>query len=380
MKIIKNSHNRGGIGTETKEAVRYYLRHPKKKLVLFHQDPTNEHEPSTPMPNITTHYMLSGYHENVLEGVSSVDDLRTKYDRQIEMMAGLMEMENPHLVNCVGTFYYPWLMLNAAQRANKPFVVRYAGVIEKETNNPLWHEMAKDFISPDIPYLFPSELVKKTVETIHNTTLPNYIISPNGVDDVFLNAQTRKEDHSEFRIGFVGRMAKVKNPEYCAKLKNRLDSEGIRTKMTCVTDAGLNGGEYKAKTTRELIDAGIYIHKLMDHPELSQFYADCDLVISPSRFETFGNVPLEAIAAGTPALVAQTMGAKEAMNTLGLKDFIVDFDNMDDIVSRIKEIKKEKPRMQIETKEQIRSEYSWTSIFNKRHEFYKQLITQSKNI
>lgn len=49
--------------------------------------------------------------------------------------------------------------------------------------------------------------------------------------------------------------------------------------------------------------------------ELARIYAGADLFVFPSYTETFGNVVLEAMACGTPAIVA---------NEGGVKDFVID--------------------------------------------------------
>ncbi|MYL37923.1 glycosyltransferase family 4 protein [Halobacillus litoralis] len=45
--------------------------------------------------------------------------------------------------------------------------------------------------------------------------------------------------------------------------------------------------------------------------ELSRIYAESSLLVFPSATETFGNVVLEALASGTPAIVADSGGVKE---------------------------------------------------------------------
>ncbi|MGG0737258.1 glycosyltransferase, partial [Niallia taxi] len=45
--------------------------------------------------------------------------------------------------------------------------------------------------------------------------------------------------------------------------------------------------------------------------ELSEAYASADLFVFPSTTETFGNVVLESLASGTPAIVSNSGGVKE---------------------------------------------------------------------
>ena len=48
-------------------------------------------------------------------------------------------------------------------------------------------------------------------------------------------------------------------------------------------------------------------------------------MLSPSRFETYGNVAQEAVACGTPSLVSEQMGVAETFRKIGLDDLIIDF-------------------------------------------------------
>ncbi len=52
--------------------------------------------------------------------------------------------------------------------------------------------------------------------------------------------------------------------------------------------------------------------------ELINFYKVADYFVLPSLLETFGNVKLEAMAAGTPVIVTDAPGARDA---------VIDFEN-----------------------------------------------------
>jgi glycosyltransferase involved in cell wall biosynthesis len=49
----------------------------------------------------------------------------------------------------------------------------------------------------------------------------------------------------------------------------------------------------------------------VDKPRMAQLYAGLDLLIFPSRFDTFGNVVLEAFASGMPAIAYNCKGPKD---------------------------------------------------------------------
>lgn len=62
------------------------------------------------------------------------------------------------------------------------------------------------------------------------------------------------------------------------------------------------------------------------------------VVLSPSFFETYGNVAQEAVATGTPAIVGPNMGVAEIFKEIGLSQWIVDFKSTKNVYYKIKEI------------------------------------------
>jgi len=70
-------------------------------------------------------------------------------------------------------------------------------------------------------------------------------------------------------------------------------------------------------------------------PELAAAYATAELVVVPSRcFESFGNVAVEAMAAGTPAIVSSFAGVGEIIEE-GKTGFILDPMDVDALADRI---------------------------------------------
>jgi glycosyltransferase involved in cell wall biosynthesis len=76
----------------------------------------------------------------------------------------------------------------------------------------------------------------------------------------------------------------------------------------------------------------------MDSHSLAKFYGKMGVVLSPSFFETYGNVAQEAIATGTPAIVGPNMGVSEIFKEIGLSQWIVDFKSTKNIYNKIKDI------------------------------------------
>ncbi|MBP6948731.1 MAG: glycosyltransferase [Candidatus Pacebacteria bacterium] len=76
----------------------------------------------------------------------------------------------------------------------------------------------------------------------------------------------------------------------------------------------------------------------MDTLGIKRFYLSQGLIISPSHFETFGNVPMEAVCLGIPVLVSETMGCSEILNKVGLSNMVISFKDIPLVTERIKEL------------------------------------------
>ncbi|MDD2647016.1 MAG: glycosyltransferase, partial [Patescibacteria group bacterium] len=73
----------------------------------------------------------------------------------------------------------------------------------------------------------------------------------------------------------------------------------------------------------------------MTHDKLLKFYLSQGLIVCPSSFETFGNVPIEAACMGVPALVSENMGCAEVFKMAGLENLIVSFNDTKKTVEKI---------------------------------------------
>lgn len=67
---------------------------------------------------------------------------------------------------------------------------------------------------------------------------------------------------------------------------------------------------------------------------LAKYYQSADLLILPSRFETFGNVILEAMACGCPTAPYNCKGPKDIIEH-GVNGFLAE--NLDDLIDLISE-------------------------------------------
>ena len=104
-------------------------------------------------------------------------------------------------------------------------------------------------------------------------------------------------------ISFIGRLVKEKNTGLLVKIYDGLRQRGLSFRAMIV-----GNGPEEARMRAALPDA-IFAGFL--HGEaLARAYASSDIFLFPSESETFGNVTLEAMASGLPAVCADASGSR----------------------------------------------------------------------
>jgi glycosyltransferase involved in cell wall biosynthesis len=66
----------------------------------------------------------------------------------------------------------------------------------------------------------------------------------------------------------------------------------------------------------------------VSHSKLPEFYSKADVLVLPSRFDSFGMVVAEALACGLPAIVTDNVGAKDMIQN-GVNGWIIPAGNLD---------------------------------------------------
>lgn len=154
--------------------------------------------------------------------------------------------------------------------------------------------------SADRVVCFTREDLERTREIFPAVSGKGTAISP-GVDDLFRNPPPREE--SRRRLGIPGDavlflLAARRDPEKglpgaVAAVRSLRSATGIDVRLLVAGQA----------TPPESAPEGIRFAGPIPHEEMPALYAASDAVLCPSLYESFGFVPLEAMAAGIPVVV-----------------------------------------------------------------------------
>ena len=129
-------------------------------------------------------------------------------------------------------------------------------------------------------------------------------IMPRGVDAELFHPAKRKrkaEDH-EAVLGFVGRLSVEKNVALLAQVQQELERMGLTNFRFLFIGHGAEENWLRERLPRAEFTG------VLRGEELSEAYANMDLFVFPSHTDTFGNVVLEALASGVPAIVTPDGG------------------------------------------------------------------------
>ena len=104
-------------------------------------------------------------------------------------------------------------------------------------------------------------------------------------------------------IGFVGRLVMEKGLDVFSETIDRLERRHVRHAVLVVGDGPAR--DWFEKRLPQAVFAGF-----QDGAELGRAVASMDVLLNPSVTETFGNVTLEAMAAGLPVVAASATGSQ----------------------------------------------------------------------
>ncbi|MGH9560519.1 MAG: glycosyltransferase, partial [Terracidiphilus sp.] len=134
---------------------------------------------------------------------------------------------------------------------------------------------------------------------LEQTTGRPCFLMPRGVDaELFHPAKrTRPLDDPQAILGYVGRLSVEKNIGLLVEIEKELVQSQEKIVGHGGDEAWLRERLHRAEFTG-----------VLRGEELARAYADMDLFVFPSHTDTFGNVVLEALASGVPAIVTPDGG------------------------------------------------------------------------
>ena len=273
----------------------------------------------------------------------------------IERMASDLRTECPDKVLAVDTDLKGLCVVAACHRAGLPVTTFVAGVSSEEAGRergrpqPFVALAERYCLEQSDRLIFPSLFVAEYCAAKHLGMAP-FAVVHNGIADTFL--RTERPLHDSRAIGAVMRLSWVKNPEALGQIADMLNRRGYSLDLISDADAKSQPADLKVLANVNLVEP------TLSDESLARFYGLCRAVVCPSRFEASGNVPMESIAVGTPAVITDRMGIGELFRSLGLGHLIVPVGDVEGAVDRLVSAE---PIPQ-PVREFLRTEFSWQAV------------------
>jgi glycosyltransferase involved in cell wall biosynthesis len=174
-----------------------------------------------------------------------------------------------------------------------------------------FYRLAKMILAPN----------QELVDLLSSRTGRPTFLMRRGIDTELFRPSRREED-GRFTIGYVGRLSPEKNVRLFAELEQALERSGWTGYRFVLIGEG-SEREWLRRNIRHAELPGI-----LRGETLARAYASMDAFVFPSTTDTFGNVVLEAMASGVPAIVTDSGGPKFLISpgagyvVTGLKGFL----------------------------------------------------------
>ena len=209
-------------------------------------------------------------------------------------------------------------------------------------------------------------------QTLQHATGRHCRLMPRGVDAGLFNPQrrSRKDDDHDLVLGYVGRFSVEKNVAQLAQVQHELEGTGFHNFRFLIVGHGAQESWLRERLARAEFTG------VLKGDALASAYANMDLFLFPSHTDTFGNVVLEALASGVPAIVTPDGGPCTFIRDKDTGRIVPD----EEFSSAIAEILNN-PKQHKEMRRAARSyalTASWDSVFQGVYAAYESICARSR--
>jgi glycosyltransferase involved in cell wall biosynthesis len=188
-----------------------------------------------------------------------------------------------------------------------------------------------------------------------------------GVDTTLFDPARRVRNDDGFVIGYVGRLTVEKNIHFLAELEKALLDAGLANFRFLIVGQGAEEAWLKSNM-RQATFTGV-----LKGEALATAYANMDVFAFPSRTDTYGNVVLEALASGVPAVVTDGGGPQFIVRqeetgfiACDLRDFVTLIRNLAMSSTRLE-------AMRVSARSQA-MKASWDAVFDSVYSIYDRSL------
>jgi len=205
---------------------------------------------------------------------------------------------------------------------------------------------------------------------------------PNSIDlETYQNLPKKGEFRKKYSIAedekvilFLSRIHERKGADILMKAFSKLKNELKSVKLVIAGPDDGYLGKLKLMVNKLNIKDDVIFPGLLYEKDKLEAYVDADVFVLPSkdRYESFGNVALEACACGTPTIVTNVCGISEWLNSLEPVD-----PDVNSLYKKLLEMLKISESERIEMREKTHDEVrnlSWENVVERIEKIYREIL------
>jgi glycosyltransferase involved in cell wall biosynthesis len=254
------------------------------------------------------------------DGNLSVHSFSSNWGRRLYFSAGMGRFLSRHsnrfdVIHTHSVFLWPtWKAARSARASGVPYVLSPRGMLVPELIKArsaipkrLWISLIERSNLRHASLIHvTSETERQDLQRLELGSLPPIVVIPNGVVMPENSSETRRKD----QIVFIGRISWKKG------LDRLLEAVAALAEVRLIV-AGPDNEGLSQKLQRQATELGmadrVQFVGPVDTAECNRLLAQSTLLVLPSLSENFGNVVVEAMAAGCPVVTTQGVGASEVL-------------------------------------------------------------------
>jgi phosphatidylinositol alpha 1,6-mannosyltransferase len=180
--------------------------------------------------------------------------------------------------------------------------------------------------------------------------------------------RTRETSDRTAVLGYVGRLSVEKNVALLVRVERELAAMGAGGLRFLI----VGHGSEEASLRRDLHEAEFA--GVLRGPALARAYANMDVLVFPSHTDTFGNVVLEALASGVPAVVTPDGGPKFIVRD-GETGFVTEDDRFAGAIAKLVRDRTRLKAMGLKARDYALG-CSWDAVFDRVYAGYETVLAR----
>jgi glycogen(starch) synthase len=241
-----------------------------------------------------------------------------------------------------------WTAVELAEPGARTFITEHATFLDRVLAEPRSRERYEQVIDRCNAFFCVSEMLRQQVLDAFPHHALKVHVAPNAVPFERIGRRETPVDPKLRRWLYVGSFIERKGVQQLLDAFGICAAEDPRLALTMVGEGPLTPALERRTEELGLADR-VAIHRPVPPSEILHFFKDNDLLVHPSRYETFGMTVVEAVAAGVPVLVTRCGGPEETLRGIesDAGELVPVTENADELVAGYRRLLERFPSMDL---------------------------------